>query len=200
MIIIGVTGGSGSGKGEVAKVFENNGYYNIDTDLDAKSVVKKGSKCLKEIENCFLDVVLENGELNRKALAKIVFNNNEEMNKLNSIIHKYITIRVINKIKTLKKKGIDKVIIDGAALFESGINKKCLKVIAVVASGKNRLDRIMKRDNLTIEQAKMRINGQKSDEFFTKNADFVIINDKDINNLNKKTNDIINHIKKDYLK
>lgn len=199
MLLIGLTGGSGSGKGEIGKVFINNGFYHIDTDLDAKAVVKKGSKCLKEIEDCFSNVILENGELDRKALGKIVFCNKDEMDKLNSIIHKYIIKRVKKRLNELKRNGVDKVLIDGAALFESEINKQCFKVIAVVASEKNRVERIVKRDNISFEEAKMRIKGQKSDEFFTKNADYVIINDNDINNLIKKVNKIINSIKKDYM-
>lgn len=200
MLLIGLTGGSGVGKGEVGKAFANSGFAHIDTDLDAKTVVKKGGKCLKEITQNFENVILENGELNRKALGKIVFQNPEQLEKLNSIIHKYISKRIEKKLKELKKNGVNKVVIDGAALIESGIYKQCFKVIAVISNEENKIERIMKRDNLSLEEAKMRIYGQKSDDFFTKNADFVIINDNGIGNLNKKVNDIIILIEKDYIK
>lgn len=188
MLIIGLTGGSGVGKGLVSAIFEEASFFHIDTDLDARAVVKKGSDCLKELAENFEGILLKDGSLDRKALAGIVFSDSNKLNLLNKITHKYITERVKNKLEQL---GNDKAIIDGAALFESGINQLCFKVIAVVSHKDLRIERIMKRDHLTLDDAKKRIDGQKEDDFYTSQADYVIINNEDEQTLKASVKKVI---------
>lgn len=191
MLIIGLTGGSGVGKGLVSDIFEEAGFFHIDTDLDARAVVEKGSACLKELTEHFDGILLEDGSLNRKALAGIVFSDHNKLDLLNKITHKYITERVKNKLEKSKN---DKAIIDGAALFESGIDKLCFKVIAVVSDKHLRIERIMKRDHLTLDEAKKRIDGQKDDNFYTSQADDVIINNEDEKTLKENIKKILNEL------
>ncbi len=187
--IIGLTGGSGAGKGEVLKCFKSLGAYTIDTDITYKNTVKRGMPALLEIKDEFGDgVILENGELNRKALAKIVFNSDVKLHNLNEITHKYITEEIIKEIKDAKEKV---VVIDAPALFESGIDKMCDKTVFVKADKKTRIERIMARDNLTETEAQERINAQKNDEFFIKACDFTIENNGKKDELKGKVEQIL---------
>jgi len=188
MLIVGLTGGSGVGKGLVSGIFEEAGFFHIDTDLDARAVVEKGSACLKELTEHFDGILLEDGSLNRKALAGIVFSDHNKLKMLNKITHKYITERVKNKLEQSKN---DKVIIDGAALFESGIDKLCFKVVAVISDKELRIERIMKRDHLSFDEAKKRIDGQKDNAFYTSQADYVIINNENEDALKEKVKKVI---------
>ncbi len=173
MRIIGITGGSGAGKSTVAKIFESMGAEVADADEIYRKVTGKGSASLCEIKKVWPEAV-KNGELDRKVLAAIVFNSEAELHKLNSITHKY----VIDEIKAMIEKSTAEIfVIDAIALFESGLFRLCHKTLAVVAQKGTRIARIMARDGLTKSEALMRINAQKSDTFFTENADYTIEND-----------------------
>ena len=173
MRIIGITGGSGAGKSTVAKIFESMGAEVADADEIYRRVTGKGSASLCEIKKVWPEAV-KNGELDRKVLAAIVFNSEAELHKLNSITHKY----VIDEIKAMIEKSTAEIfVIDAIALFESGLFRLCHKTLAVVAQKGTRVARIMARDGLAESEALMRINAQKSDTFFTENADYTIEND-----------------------
>lgn len=172
MKIVGVTGGSGAGKTVATKALASLGAEILDADVLAREVVMPGMPALYEIEKEW-DGVVEEGVLDRRALAKIVFNDENELHKLNAITHKYI-IDEINK--RIKNSDAPIVVIDAIALFESGLFNMCDVTICVIADKNKRLERIMKRDNLTRLAAEERINAQKSDSFYIENADFTIYN------------------------
>ncbi len=195
MFIIGITGGSGCGKSTVGEIFEQKGFRYIDTDKTARFITKKGQPALLEIKDYFGNVFFENGELDRKALAKIVFSDNEKLEQLNKITHKYITANLKTELDECEKTGVKGVIIDGAALIESEINKLCDCCIFVTAPVKSRIKRIMARDGLTAEEAQRRIDGQKSDDFYKNACDYTIINDSGIEGLNKSVNEILKELK-----
>jgi dephospho-CoA kinase len=181
MKIIGLTGGSGAGKGEVCKAFAEYGIESIDTDQISREMP---SKCLEELVQCFSDVILdEHGGLDRKKLADIAFADKNKLEVLNSITHKYILEECKNRIKALEADGKGAVIIDAPLLFESGFNRECDIIIAVIANPNVRIERIIKRDNLTPEHAKRRIKNQKDDEFFKTNADYIIYNNGEIKDI-----------------
>ncbi len=171
MRIIGVTGGTGGGKTTITQMMKKLGAYVVDADVVARKVVEPGCPALCEIAARW-DVV-EKGVLNRKALAKIVFNDEAQLHKLNTIVHKY----VIEEIKKeLAECEADIFVIDAIALFESGLAQMCDVTIAVIADKDVRCQRIMARDGLTHDEALCRINAQKSDSFYIESADFVIYN------------------------
>ena len=174
MKVIGVTGGSGGGKTTVTKILEQNGAHVVDADVVAREVVKPGSPAFLEIASEW-DVV-SNGVLDRKALAKIVFSDDAELHKLNQIVHKYVIEDIKSQLEKCEKEVF---VIDAIALFESGLCDICNVTIAIIAEKNLRCKRIMERDNLTYDEAMMRINAQKSDEFYINNADFVIYNNGD---------------------
>lgn len=190
--IIGLTGKSGAGKGAVSRILKSMGAYTIDADVVARNVVEKGKPALLEIKNCFGEgVLLENGELNRKALARIVFNSGEELHKLNTITHKYITEEIVSEINS---NDSDIFVIDAAALIESGIDKMCDKIICVTADESVRTKRIIERDSLSIEEAKDRISAQKEDSFYILKSDYNIQNNGAEDELVPKVQQIIEEV------
>lgn len=178
MVVIGLTGGSGSGKSTIASLMEQRGIYVIDADKVGRFVVEKGRPALKEIVEEFgEDVLFENGELDRKKLASIVFTDREQLLKLNRITHKYIT--EIVKEELAANKGMI-CAIDAAVLKESGIIDMCDHVIAVIADKDVRVKRIMARDGISEKAANDRINSQEPDAKYVQYADFVINNSGDV--------------------
>lgn len=177
MVVIGLTGGSGSGKSTIAGLMRQKGINVIDADKIGRVVVEKGKPALEEIVAEFgPGVLLPSGELDRKKLASIVFTNREELKKLNKITHKYITAIVKEELAASKT---DLSAIDAAVLKESGILDMCDYVIAVIADKALRVERIMERDGISEEAAKNRINSQEPDAKYIQYADFVIDNSGD---------------------
>ena len=187
MKIIGITGGSGGGKTTVTKILKKYGAEILDADITAREVVMPGKPALKEIKSQWESVV-EDGILNRKALAKIVFNDETELHKLNSITHKYIIDEINKKIK---ESSALIFVIDAIALFESGLSKLCDITICVIADKDTRIARIMERDNLNKQEAEERINAQKDDSFYIDSSDFTVYNNEDQSDLEEQIGRII---------
>ena len=188
MVILGLTGGTGSGKSTVSKILKDLGAKIIDADPIARNVVKKGEKALEEIVEYFgSDILLETGELNRAKLGKIVFADREKLKVLNAITHKYI-IEEINKIIDLEKqnKQYKVVVIDAALLVESKLYKQCDKIWVVVADEEKRLERIMERDNISLENARNRISSQMSQQQLIQYATEVIYNNESLESLEEQ--------------
>lgn len=169
MKIIGVTGGTGGGKTTATKIMESMGAHIVDADVVARKIVEPKMPALSEIAAEW-DVV-QDGTLDRKALAKIVFTDEAELHKLNAITHKYVIEEIKSQLANCKK---DIFVIDAIALFESGLSDICDVTVAVIADCDIRCERIMARDGLTRDEAMMRINAQKSDSFYKERADFVV--------------------------
>lgn len=185
VMVVGLTGQTGAGKSTVSKVFLQNGFVLIDADLISRLVVQKGSKCLAEIADCFpADVITEDGELNRRALAAIVFSDMGKKEILNSIMYPYIMALILQEIHRYADNGQKLILLDAPTLFESRADDFCELIISVVAREPLRLARIMERDSLTEEQAQARIDSQLPETFFIGHSDFIIKNNKDRRNLN----------------
>lgn len=175
--IIGITGGSGSGKTTVSDAFRKKGVEVVDGDKVARLIMEPGQECLEETVLAFGNEILdEDGRLKRRELAKIVFSNSEKLETLNKITHKYITQYFLDRVK---HSSSDIVGIDGAALFESGIDKLCDSLIGVVSDEEIRVERIMKRDGISERDARMRINSQKNNQFYIENCDFLVYNNNE---------------------
>ena len=177
MVVIGLTGGSGSGKSTIANLMRQRGINVIDADQIGRVVVEKGRPALVEIIEEFGEGVLQSdGTLDRKKLASIVFTDREQLKKLNKITHKYITAIVKEELAACKA---DISVIDAAVLKESGILDMCDYVIAVTADRELRIERIIARDGITREAALNRISSQEPDAKYIQYADFVIANSGD---------------------
>lgn len=177
MKIIGLTGLTGAGKSTVAQKLMAYGCYHIDADKVAREVINNNENVKNKLKERFGDDVINaDGTINRPLLASRAFANEKSTNALNEITHPAVTEEIQSIIKDMEEVGYRGVIIDAIALFESGEDALCDFTVAVVAPKEIRLERIMKRDNITEEKALERINAQKDESFFTKQADFVLWN------------------------
>jgi len=131
--------------------------------------------------------------LNRKKLAKIVFSNNQEKEKLDRITQKYVVANIKEQIKSYREQGMVIIVIDVPLLFESGLNQECTITVGVIAKKEKKIERICKRDNITIEEAELRLNSQPNDEYYRNNCDYIIENDAIENETTQKA--IYNTIK-----
>lgn len=175
--IIGLTGQTGSGKTTVSKVFEQKGMAVINADMVAREVVQKGKPCLLKIKEAFgEDILLSGGELDRKKLGNIVFNHKSKLELLNSIIYPYIIREIEDRIKAFEQSKKNYILLDAPTLFESGADSLCSLIVSVTADTKTRIDRIVKRDGITFDQAVSRINSQHSRDFFIEHSDYVLEN------------------------
>ena len=200
MKIIGITGNSGSGKSYVSEFIKK--YYLeqnikaeiIDADQVAKSMQNSKAEYMRAIVREFGEDILEEGKLNRKKLAKIVFSNNQEKEKLDRITQKYVVANIKEQIKSYREQGMVIIVIDVPLLFESGLNQECTITVGVIAQKEKKLERICKRDNITIEEAELRLNSQQNDEYYRNNCDYIIENNTIENEITQKA--ICNIIKK----
>ena len=190
--VIGLCGGSGSGKGAVSSIFAKNGYLTIDTDMVYRDITGKKSQCFDALVAEFGNEILnQNGILDRKKLGDIVFSDREKLKKLNSIAHKHVLSEVRASIENAATADFKGVVVDAPLLFESGFDSDCDLVIAVIASKDIRIERIMKRDSISFEAALKRVNSQLSDEFLISRADFLIENNGDTEALEDTVKNIL---------
>ena len=174
MVKVGITGGIGSGKSTVCKVFAFLGIPVFEADIVAKQLMNSNTEIRTRLINLFGSTVyLPDRTIDRKYLAGIVFNNPPLLAKLSEIVHP-----VVHKSfdEWCRKQNSPYIIHESAILFESGFYKLMDKTIVVVANEDERIERVMKRDKMTKELVKQRIKNQLNDEEKIKLADFVIGN------------------------
>lgn len=174
-IVIGLTGGTGSGKSTAAAFFKNKGANIIDADVIARDIVRPGMPTLADIAKAFDDILLADGTLNRKKLGTIVFNDDQALLQLNSITHTYI----IKEIETrIQASSASLIVIDAPLLVECGLERLCHATIAILSEIPLRAERIMQRDNLTMAAAAARINAQPTDAFYRQHCQYVLENNE----------------------
>jgi len=177
MLKIGITGGIGSGKSTVCRVFSAFGIPVFEADQIAKDLMNTNEEIYEKLVNLFgATVYLTDHTVDRKHLAGIVFNNPSLLAQLNEIVHPVVRETFFN---WCEKQQSPYIIHETAILFESGFYKMMDKTIAVVTSENERIQRVMKRDGLTLELVNERIKNQWSDDERIKLADFVIGNNDD---------------------
>lgn len=183
MLTVGLTGATGAGKGALCEIFEKYGIHCLDTDLVSRLVCKPGMPCTLELAKEFgEDILLKDGSLDRKALAKKVFSiekNDALLEKLNAITHKYILAYADKWLEDQRASGAKAAVIDAPVLFESGYDKKCDYIIGMTADKELRIRRIIQRDNIDTELAKKRAGLQKDDEYLKKHCSVVFSNNGD---------------------
>jgi dephospho-CoA kinase len=187
-MIIGLTGESGAGKSTVAKFLEMSGFYIIDCDGISRTL-DTDREYVAQIEQAFGAEAITFGggqkRVNRKALGTMLFGKDAasgNADKLNAISHPIIIARVHAEIAHATEFGRS-VIIDAPLLFESGFDKICDATICVTAPFETKLERIMKRDNLSLDDALARLKSQINDDELRARCDYEIDNsgNKDIN-------------------
>ncbi len=174
--LVGLTGKTGAGKSTVSNYLKEKGAYIIDGDIVARKVLVDNADLLKKLKAEFgCGIIDPNGALNRRALAKEAFSTPEKTEKLNSIMHPAINDFIFAEAEKAFSD-YDVVIVDAAAIIESGFTEKSDYLIVVHAPVEIRKERIIKRDGLTEADADVRINGQKDDDFYLSRADFIFNN------------------------
>ncbi len=178
MTVIGLTGPTGAGKGEVGRLLAAYGALIIDTDRLARDVVEKGEPTLVALAESFgQDILREDGTLDRAALAAKAFQSHETQALLNRITHPAIIAR---SRAILADCTAPFAVIDAPLLFEAGMDGLCDVTVAVLASPDKRLSRIMARDNISEERARERMQVQPDDTFYRARADRILVNDGDL--------------------
>ncbi len=192
--LIGLTGPTGAGKGQVASILREQGFATVDADKVAHKALEN-PECIKNlVENFGEDILNSDGTINRRKLAGFAFKNEESTKALNSITHPVILQLAKAEFEHLAKEGFENIVFDAPTLFESGADTLCDKIIAVTASFETRLERIMCRDNITKKEAHSRMSAQKPSEFYEEKADFVITNNSDLENLKTQTITVIKEL------
>lgn len=178
MMVVGITGPTGAGKSIVCHLLEGWERISIiDCDQVSRQVVRRGEHCLLDLAVEFSSAIIDKeGELNRRKLAAIVFNDRGKLRRMEQIIYPYIIARLVQGINQREKAGDRAVFLDAPTLYQSGADILCQRVVAVLAPPAGRLARIMERDGLTMEEAKARMTSQPGDAFFEKRADHIIRN------------------------
>lgn len=189
--IIGLCGCTGSGKSTVATLFAMYGAHIVDCDAIAHNISQKGSACLSELVEHFGEGILnESGNLNRKLLANIVFDSEQERKVLENVTHKYILEKVFDEFKN--NKGL--ILVDAPLLFESGLDTWCDYTVVVTADEKVRLKRIVTRDDIDEELALKRIKSQTDEDTLVEKCDFVIHNNANVKSLNSQIKAVVDRI------
>lgn len=196
MIIIGITGGSGSGKSTVSSVFCNLGADAIDADDVYHKLLNSSAPLMREISKRFPEALGDNGKICRKKLAKMVFSDRALLDDLNTITHKYVVEEIEKRIADLYEKSAEYICIDAIALFETPIGGMCNVTVGVIAPRSARISRITERDGIDVMSASARINSQPSDDFYREKCDFIINNDGDMEAVKKAADEIFNQITK----
>lgn len=193
MKVIGLTGGTGSGKSVVSKSLAEAGAVIVDADKIAHEIIWKGEPAYHEIVEYYgIGILDAEGNIIRKKLGEIVFNDKEKLAFLNQCTHKYITAEVKRQIAAAKAEGIaTAIIVDAPLLLEAKLETVCDLVWVVYADPEVRARRVMDRDGISYELAKARISNQKSWEEYKSAASAVIDNSKDLSHLKEQISEIL---------
>ena len=216
MLVIGVTGGIGSGKTTVSEYLKSKGFAYIDVDqigrdltADGKpllEIIKSEFGCVKEVPRDKMLVAVEKGAVNdlvldRGALADIVFNDSKQREKFDSIIHSEMKIVIDKQIAAYRQLESDSspdcpeyVILDAPLLYEAKIDNRCDAVILVTSDASSRIRRVCDRDKCSPAEVQARINNQFSDEEKKARADFIIDNSGSLSDLYKQVDAILGKI------
>ena len=154
---------------------EKRGALALDCDEIYHNLLAENEEMKIHISTHFEGVFVD-GEIDRKRLGEIVFNDKGSLQKLNKITHKYVVDEVKERISEYEAKGGRFAAIDAIALIESGAGALCDKIVGIIAPVDKRISRIMERDGISRERAQMRIDAQMPDSFFIENCDEIIEN------------------------
>jgi len=174
MIKVGITGGIGSGKSTVCKIFESLGIPVFRADDESRRLLNEDAAVQKQVMELLGKDVIIHGKPDRKKIAELVFTNPDKLQKLNAIIHPRVREGVALWAEQQKSEW---VIEEAAILFESGAYKNLDAVIVVSASEEVRIQRVMERDNVSEVTVKERIKNQITEKERRERADFIIEND-----------------------
>ncbi|OGP12843.1 MAG: dephospho-CoA kinase [Deltaproteobacteria bacterium GWA2_54_12] len=176
-MIVGLTGGIATGKSVVAGELKKLGAHIIDADKIAREIVEPGKPAYNDIVNEFGHGMLQpDGTLDRKALGRAVFSDPAALEKLNNITHPRIRERIREEAARLSAESDGLIVLDVALLIEMGVRYEVEKIIVVYSDAAQQLERLMKRDNMTRDEALKRLSCQMDIKEKLKYADYLIDN------------------------
>ena len=174
MLKIGITGGIGSGKSYVCQILEKMGYAIFYSDLEAKKLMLQNKELIQQIKNIIGEHAYLDNELNKTIIRNFLFQNEVNKEKLNSLIHPFVYQEFEKWASSIQKKIVFN---ESALLFETDSYKRFNKTILVTAPEEIKIERLIKRDSLNMEEIKKRFSAQLNDSIKTKKADYIIEND-----------------------
>jgi dephospho-CoA kinase len=194
--VIAITGGIGSGKSVVTKLFEKWGAKTVDADILARQVVEPGTEGFNRVVEHFSeDMVLADGSLNRPRLASIIFSDPEKKKLLESLLHPLIRDLWLKNLEQLKKLGAPIIAYIVPLFFESTAEMKEIeKVVLISAPEETRITRIMARDLFPRNIAEQRIKAQLPDSVKIPKSDFVIKNDSSLESLESQAQQVFQNL------
>ena len=191
MIVIGLPGGIGSGKSEVAQILRNLGAQIIDLDHVGHEAYLPHTRGWTAIIEAFGGSILEaSGEINRKKLGAKVFSDPSALKQLNEIVHPRMRAMIMERIQEHNDNKTEVVVVDGAILIETGWVSLVDELWVVAASEKVIAQRLNERDGLSVAEVRKRIGAQISTEEREKHATVVIVNNSNIKDLHRKVHDV----------
>ncbi|MFP4845804.1 dephospho-CoA kinase [Winogradskyella sp. PE311] len=190
MVIVGLTGGIGSGKTTIGKTFKSFGIPLYIADDEAKALMNRSKVIKRKIIALFGECSYKEGKLNRPYLASKIFNDKTLLAKMNAIVHPKVAAHFRH---WLAKQEAPYIIKEVAIIFENNLQSQYDYIITVVADKEVRIKRVIKRDNASTEKVEAIIKNQLSDKEKIKKSDFVIFND-DLDVAKKQAKDIHNSI------
>lgn len=194
MLVVGLTGSIGTGKSTVSNVLKSKNINIIDADKISREILNN-TTALNEIFDYFGDEVKNSdGTLNRKKLGNIVFNDDVKLIKLNSITHPKIKKIIEGRINEYKNNKEKIVIVDAPLLIEAKFYDLVDKILLIICDEEVQIQRIIKRDNCSREDAIVRIKSQMSQEDKKTYADYIIDNSYDLEILNKQVEEFLKNM------
>ncbi len=198
MLVVGLAGGSGSGKGAVSELFAKRGFAVVDTDAVYRELTDGSSLCLIELAREFgEEIISSSGSLDRVRLADLVFSGEgRELRRarLNAIAHRHILDETRRRLTAFRAQGYPAAIVDAPLLFESGFDRECDITVCVIAKPDIRISRIIARDGITPEAAERRIAAQIPSEELSRRCTYTLENNSDFEALSKSVDTIAKKI------
>lgn len=186
MIVIGLTGGIGTGKSEVARVLQGLGAALISADQVGHEAYKPHSEIWQEVVKAFGEEILQpNGEIDRKKLGSIVFAHPQELARLNQIMHPLMADMVARRIEQLRKDGVPVVVVEAALLFEAGWDSLVDEVWTTDSTIETVINRLQARNGFSEEEIRKRINSQMPTRERLARSDVIIENSRDVASLER---------------
>ena len=196
MKIIGLTGNIASGKSEISKMLSSLGAKVIDMDSIGKEIqAQNKGRVVDRIVQTFGTKFFKDGKLDRHALGNYIFSNEEALEKLNEIMIPEMTKELERMLDIERRKNTEIVVIDAAILFEAGWDKFADEVWVVYTPKMLQIRRLVNREQITKDEAEIRVNAQMPIEEKIKRADFVIDNSKDLNSVKRQVIYLWNRVK-----
>lgn len=194
--IIGLTGSIGTGKSTAAAMFKSKGAAVIDADAITRDLLTKNSKCMKKVAKLFPDVILRPGEINRKKLSDVVFQNPRELKKLTDCLYPEALKQVKKQISLYKRSKKQFIILDVPLLFEAGWDRLADTTLVVTARRTQQIERVHKRMRIPQSQIVKRLKNQMPLKAKCLLADIVLDNSGALDETRRQVNAIMDRLSK----